>query len=176
MTGSGTAGYQLVTSAPSDWSGNYVITYGNTTSLYALKGLSGNTKYESTSAGGSIAYASTGMTLSGNVLTNVSDAYVFTISSYNGKYSIKNVSTGTYVANRSNYLYSYTSLSSSYCAWTLAMNGTSVKASNTGSRNYPYLTFSSSKYFMVNRTASTGIYFWKQTSTGGSTVYTTVIR
>ncbi len=177
VTGSGAVGYQLVTSAPSDWSGNYVITYGNTaSSLYALKGLSGNTKYESASAGGAVAYVSTGMTLSGNVLTNVSSAYVFTISSYNRKYSIKSASTGTYLANKSNYLYSNTSLSSSYCSWTLAMNGTSVKASNTGSRNYPYLAFSSGKYFMMNRSASTGIYFWKQTSAGGTTVYTTVIR
>ncbi|MBR1758823.1 MAG: InlB B-repeat-containing protein [Lachnospiraceae bacterium] len=176
-TSTGVTGYQLVTSAPSDWSGSYVITYGNTaSSLYALKGLSGNVKYESTSAGGATAYASTGMTLSGNTLTNVSPAYVFTISSYSGKYSIKNAQTGTYLASRSSYLYSYTTLSSSYCKWSFAMNGTAVKATNTASSRYPYLSFSSSKYFMINSSASAGIYFWKQTSAaGGTTYYTTII-
>ena len=173
-SGSGATGYELVTSAPSDWSGNYVITYGKTTSLYALKGLSGNTRYESTSAGGSTAYASTGMSLSGTTLTNVPSAYVFNIAKSGSKYAIKNASTGTYLASRSNYLYSYTSLSTSYCQWTLAMNGSAVSASNTNSRNYPYLSFSSSNYFMINRTASSGIYFWKQTSVG-TTCYTTLI-
>ena len=38
--------YELITSAPSTWTGNWVITYGtSTSSLYLLKGLSGNTKY-----------------------------------------------------------------------------------------------------------------------------------
>ena len=171
---SGGSGYQLLTSAPSDWSGQYVITYGNSSSgMYVLKGLSGSKKYESTSAGGATAFASTGISLSGNTLTNVSDAYVFTISKSSSKYAIKNNSTGTYLASRSNYLYSYTSLSSSYCLWSLAMNGTAVKASNSNSSRYPYLSFSSSKYFMVASSASSSIYFWKLGSSGSTTTYYT---
>ncbi|MBQ4374911.1 MAG: hypothetical protein II783_03950, partial [Erysipelotrichales bacterium] len=173
-TSSGGTGYQLMTSAPSDWSGKYVITYGNSDSMYVLKGLSGNTKYESVSAGGAVALGNTGMTLSGSTLTNVADAYVFTAAAYNSKYTLKNVSTGTYLASRSNYLYSYRSLSSSYCAWTLSMSGSSVVASNSNSRNYPYLAFSSSGYFMINRSASSGIYFWKLTNSGSATYYTTI--
>ncbi|MDO4415163.1 MAG: InlB B-repeat-containing protein [Erysipelotrichaceae bacterium] len=174
-TTSSQSGYKLVTSAPSDWSGKYVITYGNSTSLYALKGLSGNKKYESTSAGGSIAYASTGMTLSGDTLTNVSDAYVFTASASGSYYAFRNASTGTYLASRSSYLYSYTSLSTSYCRWTPSMSGSSVILRNNASSRYPYLSFSSSKYFMINSSASSMIYLWKQTSGTSGTYYTTEI-
>ena len=173
-TSTSTAGYTLVTSAPSDWSGNYVITYGNSSSLYALKGLSGNKRYETTSAGGATAYASTGMSLSGSTLTNVSSAYVFTIASTGSKYTIRNASTGTYVGSYSSYLYSRNSYSSTYCQWTLAMNGSAVKASNSASSRYPYLSFSSSKYFMVNSSASSSIYFWKETAGGSTTLYTTL--
>lgn len=170
---SGGSGYQLLTSAPSDWSGQYVITYGNTSSgMYVLKGLSGNKKYESASAGGAVALASTGISLSGSTLSNVDSAYVFTVAASSSKYSIRNNSTGTYLASRSNYLYSYTSLSSSYCRWTFAMNGSAVKATNSYSSRYPYLAFSSNKYFIINSSTS-GIYFWKLGSAGGSATYYT---
>jgi hypothetical protein len=174
--GTGGVGYELVTSAPSSWAGSYVITYGNTAgSMYVLKGLSGNTRYESTSAGGATAFASTGMSLSNEVLTNVSDDYVFNIAAAtSSKYTIRNAATGTYLGSYSSYLYSRSSLSSTYCRWTLAMNGSAVKATNSASSRYPYLSFSSSKYFMINSSVSSSIYFWKLTDTG-ATYYTTII-
>ena len=170
--GSGGTGFQLLTSAPSDWSGNYVITYGNGSSLYALKGLSGNTRYESTSAGGAATLSASGMSLENNTLTDVPSAYIFNISSTGSKYSIKNASTGTYVSSYNSYLYSRTSLSSSYGYWSLAMNGSAVNASNSASSSYPYLSFSSNKYFMVNSSASSSIFFWKEGAVG-TTIYTT---
>jgi hypothetical protein len=177
--GSQTA-YQLMGSAPSDWTGNWVITYGTSlSSLYALKGLSGNTKYESASAGGAVLYSSAGMEYSsddnGEYLTGVTNAYVWKFAKTGSYYTLQNASTGTYLANKSNYLYSQSSYNSSYCRWTLSMSSYNVTAKNTGSSRYPYLSFSSSKYFMVNSSAPTGLYFWKQTTTGGSTVtyYTT---
>ena len=177
--GSGTA-YQLVGTAPTDWTGSYVITYGTSlSSLYALKGLSGNTKYESTSAGGAVLYSSAGMEYTsddnGEYLTGVSNAYVWNIAKDGSYYTIKSAGTSTYLSNRSNYLYSRTSYSSSYCRWTLSWSSYNVTAKNTGSSRYPYLSFSSSKYFMVNSSAPSGLYFWKLVSTGGTTVthYTT---
>ena len=48
---------------------------------------------------------------------------------------------------------------------------------STRSTSYPYLSYSSSGYFMVNSSVPSGLYFWKETttSTGGSstTYYTT---
>ena len=177
--GTGTS-YQLMGTAPTDWSGNYVITYGTSlSSLYALKGLSGNTKYESTSAGGAVLYSTAGMEYTsddnGEYLTGVTSAYVWNIAATGSYYTIKSASAGTYLSNKSNYLYSQTSYSSSYGRWTLSMSDYSVTAKNTGSSRYPYLSFSSSKYFMVNSSAPTGLYFWKEVSTGGTstTYYTT---
>ncbi|MBR6378035.1 MAG: hypothetical protein IKS05_09790, partial [Oscillospiraceae bacterium] len=91
-------------------------------------------------------------------------------------YTIKNKSTGTYLGSYNSYLYSRTSNSSSYCRWTLSMNNGNVTAANSASSRYPYLAFSSSNYFMMGSSAPTGLYFWKQTTTGGSgstTYYTT---
>ncbi len=173
--GSGT-GYQLLASAPSDWTGSYIITYGtNTSSLYVLKGLSGNTKYESASAGGAVALSSTGMTYADGVLTGATNAYVFDIASTGSKYTIKNKSTGTYLGSYNSYLYSRSSYSSSYCQWSLSNSNGNMTVSNSASSRYPYLAFSSSNYFMVNSSAPTGLYFWKLTTTGGSTTtyYTT---
>ena len=169
------AGYELMTSAPTDWSGSYVITCGSGSDLYALKGLTGTKKYESRTAGGSVAFASTGMTLEGNVLTGVNDAYVFQITAANGKYAVMNASTGTYLASKGSYLYSYKTNSASYCRWSLAMNGAAVDATNAASRTYTHLGFSAGNYFMLGRNADNNICFWKQTSGSSSTVYTTEI-
>ncbi len=176
-SGGTTTGYQLMTSAPSSWAGSYMITYGtSTSSLYVLKGLSGNTKYESASAGGAVLYSNAGMTYSDGVMTGVTNAYVWNVAADSSYYKIQNASTGTYLGSYNSYLYSRSSYSSSYCRWTLSMDSSgNVTAKNTASSSYPYLSFSSSNYFLVNRTAPTGLYFWQQTTTGGSSVtyYTT---
>ena len=175
-SGSGTA-YELLTSAPADWTGNYVITYGtNTSSLYAMKGLSGDTKYESSSVGGAVLLSNTGMSYADSKLTGVTDAYVFNISADNGYYTIKNASTGTYVANYNYYLWARSAYASNTCRWTLSCNNGNMTLKNATTNNYPYLSFySNSKYFMVSSTAPNGLYFWKQTTTGGTTTtyYTT---
>jgi len=173
--GSGSA-YELLETAPSDWTGSYVISYGtNTSSLYMLKGLSGNTKYESASAGGAVLYSNTGMTYADGKLTGVSDAYVFEIASTGSKYTIRNKSTGTYLGSYNSYLYSRSSYSSSYCQWSLSISSGNATVSNSASSRYPYLAFASSNYFMVSSSVPTGLYLWKLTTTGGTTTtyYTT---
>ena len=171
------SGFQLLTSAPDSWEGSYVITYGKSASdMVVLKGLSGKRKYESQSAGGAAALAESGMTLNGFVLKGVSSIYTFRISSADGRFVIRNEATGTYLASRGGYLYTYKKNSAAYCRWTLSMNGESTDASNGASSKLPHLSFSAGKqYFMVNRTADTGIYFWKLSSST-VTVYTTEIN
>ena len=46
---------------------------------------------------------------------------------------------------------------------------------STRSTSYPYLSFSSNNYFIVNSSVPSGLYFWKETTTGGTSVtyYTT---
>ena len=141
-----------------------------------LKGLSGNKSYQSTSAGGSVLYSNTGMTYANGYLTGVSSAYVWKVSATGSYYTLQNAYTGAYLGSYSNYLYSLSTYSSNYCRWTLSIDSsgnTTVKS--TRSTWYPYLSLSSSKYFMVGSSVPTGLYFWKETTTGGSgtTYFTT---
>ena len=165
--------YELIDTAPSSWAGNWLISYGtSTSSLYFLKGLSGNTKYESASAGGAVLLSSTGMSYADGQISGATNAYVWKATADGSYYKLQNASTGTYLGSYNSYLYSRSSYSSSYCRWTLSMSSGDVTAKNTASSSYPYLSFSSSKYFMVGSSAPTGLYFWKETS-GGTTYYTT---
>ena len=168
-------GFALLTAAPESWEGSYVVTCGNTDALYALKGLAGTKKYESATAGGAVAYAETGMTLSGTTLNGVSADYIFRIEANGDKFTVKNAATGTYLASRGGYLYSYRADAASYCRWTFAMNETAADATNAASRTMPHLGFSTKNYFMVNRSASDSIFFWKLAGSGETTTYTTVI-
>ena len=174
--GSGTY-FELLGSTPSNWAGNYVITYGtNTSSLYVLKGLSGNTKYESSSCGGAVLLSNTGMTYSDGTLTGATAPYIFKVAADGSYYTIQNTSTSTYLGIYNYYLYSRSSYSSSYCRWTLSCSNNNVTVKNAAGGNYPYLAFyTNSKYFMSSSSVPSGLYFWKQTTIGGSstTYYTT---
>ena len=169
------AGYELLTEAPADWTGSYVITYGNTADAKVLKGVSGTKKLEAASAGAVAAFADTGMTIDGNELSGVTDAYVFTVTANGDKFVMQNVQTRTYLANRGSYLYSYKTLTTTYCLWSFAMTDGAVDATNASSKTRPHLTFNTAKnYFMVNSTAE-NIFFWKMGGSSSTTTYTTVI-
>ena len=116
------------------------------------------------------------MTYADGKLTGASSDYVFNISSNGSYYTIRNASTGTYVANYNYYLWSRSAYDASSCRWTLSCSNGNMSVKNAASSSYPFLSFyNSSKYFMVGGSAPTGLYFWKQTTTGGSTTtyYTT---
>ena len=169
------AGYELLTEAPADWTGSYVITCGNTADAKVLKGVAGTKKLEAASAGATAAFNTTGMTLDGTALNNVTDVYVFNVIANGDKFVMQNASTGTYLANRGSYLYSYKTLTASYCLWSLAMVEGVVDATNASSKTRPHLTFNTAKnYFMVNSSAE-NIFFWKMGGSSSTTTYTTVI-
>ncbi len=170
------AGFRLLTEAPEDWTGDYVITFGSGADATVLKGLSGTKKYESRTAGGSAALADSGMTLSGDLLTGVDGVFVFRFAESGGKYTIRNASAGTYLASKGGYLYSCRTDAASYCRWTPAMNGGAVDATNAASRTLTHLGFNAGKgWFTVARKAESQLCFWKLTDGGSVTVYTTVI-
>ncbi|MBQ6076352.1 MAG: InlB B-repeat-containing protein [Lachnospiraceae bacterium] len=159
--------YELVTAIPDDWAGNYVITWNHDDSLYAMKGLNGNTYYQAASTGGAVALANTGMTRLDDQLRDVDDAYVFAVESFEGKFTIRNMGTGTYLANRDNILYSY-SLDPDTCAWTFNLSGgIKIMARNQAGSQYTYLGFSSAnKYFKMGSNATSAIRFWKEAFDG----------
>ena len=177
--GTGAVAYQLVTSTPSNWAGNYVITNGNSTSMYVLTGVTPSSNgAEIENSSNATAYASTGMSLSNNALTNVADAYVFTLDATGSYYTVKSAATGTYMGmNSSSYLAGYTSYNSSYCRWTPAVNSSgAAQLKNYANGSYPYFGFNtSSKYFWSASTNNANVLrLWKQTA-GGTTYYTTEI-
>ena len=163
--GTGELIYRLVKDNLSDWSGNYVITCGKDTNALVLKGLSGNTSYESENAGGSVTFFNTGMTLDGEVIRNANNAYVFEIAPSGSSYTIKNASTGTYMGSYNNYLYSRSSYSSSYCNWGVEYDlyNICMKVSNSASSSYPYMVEGSKGYFVINSGYTTNkTQFWKE--------------
>ena len=167
--------FTLVTAEPESWEGSYVITRGKTDAMTVLKGVAGTRKLESTTAGGAAAYADTGITLNGGTLSGVSADYIFTIAAAGDKFTVKNAATGTYLASRGGYLYSYKTDAASYDRWTFAISEGAVDATDAASRTLPHLGFSTNNYFMVSRNANPELCFWKSTGTTETTTYTTVI-
>ncbi len=168
--------FTLVTAEPESWEGSYVITRGKTDAMTVLKGVAGTKKLESTTAGGAAAYADTGITLNGGTLSGVSADYIFTIAAAGDRFTVKNAATGTYLASRGGYLYSYKTDAASYDRWTFAISEGTVDATNAASRTLPHLGFNSAKnYFAISRSANPEICFWKNAGTTETTTYTTTI-
>ena len=179
VEGEGEPVYELVTSAPSDWSGNYVITYLNTTGMSLLKGVtpSSNGVSMENSANAST-YAASGVSLDGTTLSNVANDYVFKLARHGNYYSIQSASTGAYVGMNSNSseMYAYTAYTSTGCDWTPGAKSNVISALNSISGSYPYLSYSTQNgYFWAgsaNGTTTSSIYFWRENSPQ-TTYYTT---
>jgi hypothetical protein len=160
--GVGAPVYELVTAAPSDWSGNYVITNGETSSMYVLKGVNGSSNgTDAENSNNCTAYANSGITLTDNVLSDVADTYVMTFEAQGSYYSVKSASTGSYYGmNSSSYLYAYSGYNATYCNWTPGINSShAVQLKNAANGSYPYLTWSTGNS-----------YFWSGSSTNAYTL------
>ena len=172
--------YQLVTSAPSSWAGNYVITNNptsitNMNSAYVLKGVTGSSSgTNAESASNCTVFSSTGITQDGEMLKNVPSDYVMTVAASGSYYSIKAPNNTYYGMNSSSYLYSYSSYNSSYCAWTPSINTSGVaQLKNSRNGSYPYFGWSTSNnYFWSASTNNANVLrLWKETQITTSTTY-----
>ena len=164
--------FDLVTSAPSSWTGNYVITAGSDSNMYVLKGMSGYTSYQSSNSGGHATFSASGITLDGSSLKNVTDVYVFVAEIATGSYyTLKNKSTGTWLMYYYNTLYSYNDDSGQYSYWTLGYNTSSSYTTAVPYSSNSRLSWQGS-YFYVNsnQNSTRKIQFWKQSS--GTYYYT----
>ncbi len=172
--------FQLLTAAPSDWAGNYVITNNSTTTKYVFTGVTPSSNgAEIEVAGNATTLANSGITATDTELTNVADAYVVTLAASGNYYTVQCKSTGTYVGmNSSSYLSGYTAVNTSYCRWTPAINASGVaQLKNAANGSYPYFGFStSSNYFWAASSGNANVLqLWKETQSG-TTYYTTVIE
>ena len=149
-----------------------------------MEGLSSGTTYEHDSSGGSgsVAFADTGMSLSGTTLSNVDSKYVFQVAQYSNYpyYSIKNTKTsiGTYLADYYSYsnsgtLYASSSLSTSTSSgsynglWTLTFSsdyGTVDALNYNSNATYRHLSLNDYNSFIVQNENKYNINFWKETT------------
>ncbi|MBR4700758.1 MAG: S-layer homology domain-containing protein, partial [Oscillospiraceae bacterium] len=177
--GTGSVSYVLLTAAPSDWTGNYVITNNSTSTKYVFTGVTPSSNgAEIEVAGNATTLANSGITATDTELTNVADAYVVTLAASGNYYTVQCKSTGTYVGmNSSSYLSGYTAVNTSYCRWTPAINASgAVQLKNAANGSYPYFGFStSSNYFWAASTSNANVLqLWKET-VNGTAYYTTII-
>ncbi|MBQ1675475.1 MAG: InlB B-repeat-containing protein, partial [Oscillospiraceae bacterium] len=176
--GTGAPVYELISTAPSDWAGNYVITYGTNTGMYVMKGVTpGSNGAQIENAANAASYAASGVTLTDTTLTNVANDYLFTLSPHGSYYSIQSVSTGTYLGmDSSSYLSGYTTYTSGNCDWTPGSKTNASTATNAKNGSYPLISFNTSNnYFWSgnpNNTAALAVRFWKE-NPGSTTYYTT---
>ncbi|MBQ5487530.1 MAG: InlB B-repeat-containing protein, partial [Clostridia bacterium] len=143
--------YELVTAAPSDWAGNYVITNNTTniSSAYVLKGVTGSSSgTNAETASNCTAFANTGITYEDGVLRNVPSDYVMIVAANGSYYTIKAPNNTYYGMNSSSYLYSYSTLNSTYCLWTPGINSNGVaQFKNKANGSYPYFSWSTSNSY-----------------------------
>jgi hypothetical protein len=174
----GAVAYELVSAAPADWTGNYVISYLTTTGMYIMKGVTpGSNGAQIENAANAVAYADSGATLTDTTLYNVANDYIFELAPHGSYYSIQSASTGTYIGmDSSSYLSGYTVYTSGNCDWTPGTQPNACSATNAKNGSYPLLSFSTSNYYFwsgsSNTTAAKSVHFWKEIPVEG-TYYTT---
>ena len=171
--GSDEISYDLVTEAPQDWSGKYVITYLKTTGLYAMTGIASG--YYDNGGSSVTAFSRTGMTLSGNKLTNVADSYCFQVEAKGSAYTLQSVSQGSYVQNNGT-LRAATGYTAGSCDWTFALGGAGNALITCPSRSTS-IGFSTAYkcFWAIDSSEASNIFLWKQTG-AGTAYYTTAIN
>ena len=178
----GETSYVLLTSAPADWTGNYLITYG-ADAAYVMKGIEAGKSYEDKKNGGAAPLADTGIVLNGDTLTNVPADYVFAAEAHGSVYSFRSVTLGSYLADRK-LSQSYTLRSAEAyaddCGWKPSVaSGVVTLKSPVVDANRSVLSFyrtgtGSSYYFRAYSTVD-NIRLWQEHNTG-TPLYTTVLE
>jgi len=144
--------YELLTAAPADWAGNYVITNNttNTGSMYVLKGVAGSANGTNVENSNNCStFAASGITLNGNTMSSVANDYVITLAANGSDYTVKSAAAGCYYGmNSSSYLCAYSSINSTYCNWTPGINRNGLaQLKNTANGSYPYFSWNSSNHY-----------------------------
>ncbi len=179
--GSGGVAFELVTEAPDDWTGRYVVTHKKETSntYYVLTGLNAGINYESSAGqGGATKFTETGIVQDGTTLAEVSELYIFEVEAQGSVYSFKNASTGSYLDYISSSLYSSASYSTT-AKWNPSINasGNAVLNNPNGGTSWNTVGLNGSgRFAMVLSTDSSvsNMYIWRETP-AGTPYYTTVI-
>jgi C1A family cysteine protease len=164
--GSANSAYELVTAAPVDWSGKYVITGPGKNNLVVFKGIDGEQQIENNDAPVSANINNTGITQDGSVLRNVADDYVFTLAKRGNYYTIKSP-TNYWIGSRDGWLYNLSNCEASFADWKVSYDSTNscMNISNVACNDYIYLVVDGYDQFCLsNAYTSRKTQLWKETS------------
>ena len=141
--------YDKVTSAPSDWSGEYLLVYQS--SGYAFDGTYDDYNYGN----------STSVTISNNSITNPGSAAVLTLVKTGNYYLIKNGNNNIGMSNNS--LTEGTGTGNAY-QWTLTVNSGYVRMRNRSNNSY-YFYYSTryNQFYVTNSTNNINVNLFKAT-------------
>lgn len=164
--GGGTATWEPVTSAPDDWSGDYVITNSNKT--YAM-----TSDFRSGTSG---EFKGAEVTVTNNKVVSPTDKMIWTVAKNgnNAQYSFKNKSTGTY-AKITGTSSTNAALDDNAVWFTIESSGTSgvwkVASVSYNARCFAYYADNTSFRTYAKNNNNTG-YLFKKIGGGGTTYYT----
>ena len=177
----GEANFVLMTAAPEDWVGNYVVTYG-ADAAYVLRGIEAGLSYEAKKNGGAVLLADTGMELNGDTLVNVSRDYVFAAEAHGSVYGFRSVVQDSYLAAQkiTSWALKAAAEYGDDCGWSpsVAADGVVSLVNPAADANRSFFSFfktstGSSYYFRVWSSVDQ-IRLWKEICTG-TPYYTTVL-
>ena len=177
--GGGGLAYVLLTEAPDDWEGNYVISGGSVSSpVKVMKALPSGASYESNYTSSVIPYADAGMDLDEDSLREVGDDYLWHVEANGSYYTIQNVANETYLGLSGYSLYSLAGVSGNNTAWSFDyIENVGTRAGNVASGSYPYMVFYNNQKFALYGESSFTQYpvqFWKETEDGETYYYTEI--
>ena len=152
-TTSGTT-YTLVTSAPSDWSGNYVLVGKSGTTYYVLDASGSYTGTSAGSASAAKTLSAAGITMSGNTLSGVSDKYVYTCGKTGSYYYFKMKGSSNYLTYQAKGLTTSSSYSGTTAQWSISLSSGAAKLKNRSATSY-FLGFNASAKMFRCYTSST---------------------
>lgn len=154
--------YSLVTSAPSNWAGDYVIVGKSGSTYYVLNATTASKGTAAGAASSAKTLSAAGITRSGNKLTGVSNNYVYTCAKSGSYYTFKMKGSSNYLSYKKNGLTTATSASGTAAQWKLSLSSGAVKMQSRSSTSY-YLGFNaSSKLFRCYTSTSTyKLYLYK---------------
>lgn len=151
--------YEKLTSAPSDWTGDYVIAGMTGTTYYVLSAKTTGTTLGSTT--GAVTLSSTGISMSGGKMTKVPTNYVYTVKKSGSYYYFKMKNTGNYLAFKASGLTTATTYSGDTTLWTLSMSSGAVRMFNKSNTSYRLCYNPSAKLFRCYSNDTYKLYFFK---------------
>lgn len=153
--------YTKLTSAPTDWTGDYVIVGLSGSTYYVLNANANTTGTTLGSTSGSVTLSSAGIAMSGNTLSNVPTNYVYTCKKSGSYYYFKMKNSGNYLAYKASGLTTATTYTGDTTLWSLTISAGAVTMKSKSNTSYRLCFNTSAKMFRCYSNNTYKLYFFK---------------